>query len=284
MSRILRYDKRAYSFGESEMFKGNKIFFILCRAGVVWGLLSINLAYGWGPQGHRVVGTIAEFHLAPEKKIIAEEFNINNLADIAIWADKIRRNRKHENPWHYTNVKEGEWTYVISRDCPKRNCVIEKIKNFSSVLTNVELPLKRRKVALKYLAHFVGDVHQPLHLGNLKDRGGGKIRLTYLGKNVTLHYLWDGGMIDWKKGSLLKYAAHLYTQVQDLEKSKWLHFKVNDWADESRSLALKYAYPLENNELSKTYISKGREILDQRMVQAGIRLADLLNQLLKTEN
>ena len=130
------------------------------------------------------------------KKIIAEEFNINNLADIAIWADKIRRNRKHENPWHYTNVKEGEWTYVISRDCPKRNCVIEKIKEFSSVLTNVELPLKRRKVALKYLAHFVGDVHQPLHLGNLKDRGGGKIRLTYLGENVTLHYLWDGGLID----------------------------------------------------------------------------------------
>jgi hypothetical protein len=50
------------------MFKGNKIFFILCGAGVVWGLLSINLAYGWGPQGHRVVGTIAEFNLAPETK------------------------------------------------------------------------------------------------------------------------------------------------------------------------------------------------------------------------
>ena len=86
------------------------------------------------------------------------------------------------------------------------------------------------------------------------------------------------------KVSLFKYAAHLNAQVQDLEKSKLLHFKVNDWADESRSLALKYAYPLENNELSKTYISKGREILDQRMVQAGIRLVDLLNQLLKTEN
>ena len=91
-------------------------------------------------------------------------------------------------------------------------------------------------------------------------------------------------MNGWKKESLLKYATLLNTQVQDLEKTKWLNSKVNEWADESRSLALKYAYPLENNELSKTYISKGREILDQRMVQAGIRLADLLNQLLKTEN
>ena len=68
MSKILQYGKRAYSFGESEMFKGKKILFILCRAGVVWTLLSINLAYGWGPQVHRVVGTIAEFHLAPKQK------------------------------------------------------------------------------------------------------------------------------------------------------------------------------------------------------------------------
>ena len=87
----------------------------------------------------------------------------------------------------------------MSRDCPKGNCVVEKIKEFSAVLANVELSLKKRKVALKYLVHFVGDVHQPLHLGNRKDRGGGKIRLTYLGKNVSLHYLWDGGLIDWKK-------------------------------------------------------------------------------------
>ncbi|HIJ50142.1 MAG TPA: S1/P1 nuclease [Nitrospinae bacterium] len=219
-----------------------------------------------------------------QKKIVAEELNIKNLADIATWADKTRRNRKQETPWHYTNVKEGEWTYRVSRDCPKRNCVIEKIKEFSAVLENVKLSLKRRKVALKYLVHFVGDVHQPLHLGNRKDQSGGKIRLTYLGKSVTPHYFWDGGLIDWEKENLLKCATRLNAQLQDLDKSKWLHSKVNDWADESRSLALKYAYPLENNKLSKTYISKGREILDQRMVQAGIRLANLLNQLLKNKN
>ena len=91
-------------------------------------------------------------------------------------------------------------------------------------------------------------------------------------------------MIDWKKESLLKYAKHLNARVQDIEKSKWFHSKVNDWADESRSLAIKYAYPLENNELSKAYIYKGMVIIEQRMVQAGIRLADLLNQLLLTKN
>ena len=76
-----------------------------------------------------------------KQKIIAEEFNINNLADIANWADKIRQNRKQENPWHYTNIKEGEWVYVMSRDCPKKSCFVEKIKEFSAVLANVKLPL-----------------------------------------------------------------------------------------------------------------------------------------------
>ena len=68
------------------------------------------------------------------------------------------------------------------------SCVIEKIKEFSAVLANVKLSLKRRKIALKYLVHFFGDVYQPLYLGNRKDPGGAKIRLTYLDKNVTLHF------------------------------------------------------------------------------------------------
>jgi nuclease S1 len=70
---------------------------------------------------------------------------------------------------------------VMSRDCPKESCFIEKINEFSAVLANVKMHLKRRKIALKYLVHFVGDVYQPLHLGNRKDPGGAEIRLTYLG-------------------------------------------------------------------------------------------------------
>ena len=91
------------------------------------------------------------------------------------WADKIRRKRRQESPWHYTNVRPGEWTYEAARDCPNGNCVTEKIKEFVAVLANIENPLEKRKDALKYLVHFVGDVHQPLHLGNRKDRGGNRI-------------------------------------------------------------------------------------------------------------
>ena len=246
--------------------------------------LFANSVFSWGPQGHKVIAHIAELNLSPEtKKHIVREFNINNLADVAIWADITRKKRAYEKPWHYTNIKEGEWTYVRERDCPESNCVVEKIKTFSKRVADIHASFGERRDALKFLVHFVGDVHQPLHLGNLKDRGGGRIRLFYSGKNVSLHYLWDGGLINWNKESLVEYAARLNLRVVDTEKSEWQSAKINQWANESRSLALKYAYPLDDGNLSKEYIERGREVLNQRMVQAGIRLAGLLNQLFNSE-
>ena len=239
-----------------------------------------GLVFAWGPQSHKVIGYIAELNLSPEaKNFIAREFNINNLSDVSIWADIMKKKRKNERPWHYTNIKEGEWVYVQERDCPDSNCLVEKIKTFSKIAADTPTLFIERRDALKYLVHFVGDVHQPLHLGNLKDRGGGRIRIFYSGKNTSLHYLWDGGLIDWKKESLVEYAAHLNFRVLDSEKSEWLSPKINEWANEARSLALKYAYSLEEGKLSKKYIKRGIEILNQRMVQAGVRLAGLLNQL-----
>ena len=268
------------------MFRGKKIIWPVYRFCLVVILLTIrfDVAYGWGYQGHSVIAYVAELNLASEsKKIIVEEFNIKNLANVANWADKVRKRRKHDRPWHYSNIKENESTYVVVRDCPDKNCVTEKIKEFSSVLKNNKILFHKRKEALKYLVHFVGDIHQPLHLGNSKDRGGNKIRLDYLGRKVNLHYLWDGGLINWQKESLSKYAEHLNNKLIKTEKLEWLDTNVNDWANESRLLALEYAYSFDSEGLSKAYIVRGREILDQRMVQAGVRLADLLNQIFKTK-
>jgi hypothetical protein len=249
---------------------------------VLFVLLVANVhdSVAWGPQGHRVVGFISEIHLQPKvKKVILEKFNINSLADVATWADEIRKKRKEEKPWHYTNIAEGQWTYVAARDCPRGSCVTEQIQKFSDILGDPSVPLRQRKDALKYLVHFVGDVHQPLHLGNKKDRGGGTLRFPYKGKVVSLHYLWDGGLIDWQ-GSLLKYAARLNARVLEGEISSWNLLTVSDWANESRSMALKSAYNVEKKSLSKAYIERSREIIDLRLTQAGVRLAHLLNTIL----
>ena len=104
-----------------KMFRGKKTIWPVYRFFLVVILLTIrfDVAYGWGYQGHSVIAYVAEFNLASEsKKIIVEEFNIKNLANVASWADKVRKRRKYEGPWHYSNIKENESTYVVSRDCP----------------------------------------------------------------------------------------------------------------------------------------------------------------------
>jgi nuclease S1 len=246
-------------------------------------LLVINAPYSvaWGPQGHRVMGHIADFHLKPEvKELIAKKFNINSLADVATWADRTRKKRKEEGPWHYTNIAEGEWTYNAYRDCPDKACVTEKIQEFSEILVDHSNSSRVRKDALKYLVHFVGDVHQPLHLGNKKDRGGGTLHFIYKGRTVSLHYLWDGGMVNWGGGNLLNHAIRLNGKVTEAEIPTWNRTTVADWANESRSLALKVAYNVGGEGLSKNYLEKAREIIALRLAQAGIRLAHLLNSKL----
>jgi hypothetical protein len=82
-----------------------------------------------GPQGHRVVGFISESHLQPKvEKLILEKFNINNLADVATWVDEVRKKRKEENPWHYTNIVEEQWTFEAARDCPRGHVSPNKFK------------------------------------------------------------------------------------------------------------------------------------------------------------
>ncbi|MBC8283718.1 MAG: S1/P1 nuclease [Nitrospinae bacterium] len=259
-----------------------KRFGVLFQLWLVLLILVTNVhdSVAWGPQGHRVIGFIAESHLQPKvEKLILEKFNIKSLADVATWADEARKKRKEENPWHYTNIAEGQWTYDAARDCPSGSCVTEQIQKFSDILDDPSAPLQQRKGALKYLVHFVGDVHQPLHLGNKKDRGGGTLHFPYKGKVVSLHYLWDGGLINWQ-GSLLKYATSLNGKVLEGEISSWNLSTVADWANESRSMALKSAYNVEKGSLSKAYIERGREIIDLRLTQAGVRLAHLLNTIL----
>ena len=299
--------------------KSMSVRFQFCVA-LILLVVKVPDSAAWGPQGHRVIGFIADGHLKPEvKELIAEKFNINSLADVATWADRTRKKRKEESSWHYTNIEEGQWTYNAERDCPDRACVTEKIHEFSGILVDRSTSLRERKDALKFLVHFVGDVHQPLHLGNLKDRGGGTLRFLYKGKVASLHYLWDGGLIDWGGeppqvgvaadsnaavtqtrppkawslfpagvarsrrvggASLLKYAARLNGRVSEVEVSTWSLSTVSDWANESRSLALKEAYNVDKDDLSKAYIKRGQEIINLRLTQAGVRLAHLLNTIL----
>jgi len=246
-------------------------------------LLFTHEAGAFGPNAHRIIAHIAEGRLKPEvQRRIQSDFSINSLAGVADWADTIRKQRG-QGPWHYANVREGESTYVKDRDCPAGECVVEKIRSFRSVLEDENEPPAKRREALMYLVHLIGDVHQPLHLGNQSDRGGNRISLTYRGKMTNLHALWDGGLIRRQGRSLLQYARGLDRQVSLADAAEWSGKDIAEWANESRRLALSMAYGMlapGSGRLGKRYIATARQIIDQRLAQAGLRLAETLNQAL----
>jgi nuclease S1 len=240
--------------------------------------------WAWGPLGHRIVAEIADNHLLPIVKIkIEKNFNIKKLSDVANWADAIKKNRS-QGSWHYCNIEESKREYVRERDCHHEACVVEKLKEYARVLEERGFAGKKGQEALMYLVHFAGDVHQPLHLGNARDRGGNNIALGFKGRSTNLHALWDGGLIYLAGKNLVQYAGDLSRRVTAREADAWNLSNLAEWANESRVLALDHAYVLEGADsgtLSKRYIEKSREIIDLRLSQAGVRLAGLLNRLLK---
>lgn len=239
--------------------------------------------WAWGPLGHRIVAEIADNHLLPAVKIkIEKNFTIKKLSDVANWADVVKKKRS-QGSWHYCNIEEPEREYVRERDCPHEACVVEKLKKYARVLEERGVAGKESKEALMYLVHFVGDIHQPLHLGNARDRGGNNIFLSFKGRRTNLHALWDGGLIYLAGKNLVQYAGDLSRRITAREVDAWNFSSMTGWANESRVWALDHAYVLgvDRGTLSKRYIEKSREIIDLRLSQAGARLAGLLNRLLK---
>jgi S1/P1 Nuclease len=138
-------------------------------------------ASAWGYEAHRIIAEIAEQFLQPQTvrqvhKLLAIE-NVTTLADVSTWADEIRLQHPETGPWHYVNIPitlpSGEpATYDAVRDCLNNDCVVAKIERFERELEDKRLPERQRLEALKYIVHFVGDAHQPLHVSNNHDRGG----------------------------------------------------------------------------------------------------------------
>lgn len=247
-------------------------------------VFSVEPVAAWGPDGHRIVCEIAQIHLLPRtRKVIQQNFNIKYLALVANWAEVIKSKPRKPDLRHYTNIEEGKWTYDQTRDCPHKNCVTEKIREFERVLSNKRLFYFDRKDALKFLVHLIGDIHQPMHLGNLADRGGNEIDVLVNGETTNLHALWDNGLIDRGEESLVQYAEKLDARTTDEEIKEWTKSYVEHWSNESRELSLKYGYSLsltEDGELSNEYLARGRLIVEKQLRRAGVRLAHILNRSL----
>jgi len=192
------------------------------------------------------------------------------LAAISTWADE-HRNRTTAAR-HYINLRRGNCTYNAQRDCPNGNCVVEAINRQLAVLAS-DAPDEKRLTALKYLVHFVADVHQPLHAGYADDRGGNTIQLQVFGRGTNLHTLWDTGLIqnlDLSNEALVGKLTSVPTPVAQLDAA--------GIAGEScKIVGTPGFYP--ERKVDADYVERFTPIMQQRLLTVGARLAAMLDRL-----
>jgi nuclease S1 len=252
-------------------------------------LLPAQQAGAWGAAGHSIVAEIAQHSLKPAvlreiKELLGGEVS---LAAVSNWADTIETTRPETRNWHFVNMPVGATGYDPARDCaqkPDGDCVVDAIARFRMVLADRRASRKERVEALMFLVHLVADIHQPLHCAERNgDAGGNNLQLKWFGKHMSLHLLWDVGLIekrtyDW--GDYVRYLEREWLTGKDA--ASLADGMPADWAWESHRAAVEVAYALPDDlDLGEEYYQRSRPTLERQLAVAGLRLAWLLNDILR---
>lgn len=252
-------------------------------------LTAATPALAWGPVGHRMVAELANDELTPRARAQINDLLQGEadptLAGIANWADNLRENDpdlgKKTSRWHYVNIADHDCNYEPPRDCANGDCVTEAIRAQTAILANPRAPREQRVQALKFVVHLVGDVHQPMHAGFARDKGGNDVQTNYQGKGGNLHKVWDSGLL----ASAGVDDARLLAQVRALPKpapdrSAALPPASADWAAQSCRIVLQPGVYPAQAKLETSYYDSYRPLAEQQIRLAGARLARLLNAAL----
>ncbi len=243
-----------------------------------------EVAYGWGEKGHRIVAILADTHLtAQAREQVGKLLPAGTtLADAAVWPDREGRQITEFDRLHHVSIPDDVEGYDQERDCKARNCMVEALDWFTSIITDVKVPINVRLIALRYVAHLVGDMHQPLHAGRQEDRNGTDITVSYRGQTNNLHLFWDINVVEMAEGNPEELAEKLDESITRKQRAKWQSGEPKTWTDESFRLSRSNAYTLgESMELSDEYVATALTIVRRRLAQAGVRLGWLLNNVFK---
>jgi hypothetical protein len=264
---------------------------LLIRRGIflVFGLLVPVSALAWGEKGHRIVGELAQHQLSPAAqaevaRLLADEPE-PTLAGVSKWADEVRENDpergKRTAPWHYVNYPRNDCHFTPPRDCPNGDCAVGAINRFFLALSDRQRSDDERREALKFLVHFVGDLHQPLHNGYRDDRGGNEYQINYDGEGMDLHDVWDWAILDSRDLSARDYADWLQGQSPlPYDPSRRSDRPAVDWARESCDLVQQGDLYPRGHIIDRKYVEHQRPLAERRLRQAGARLAAMLNYAL----
>ena len=240
----------------------------------------------WGVVGHRAIGKIAESHLSQKAKTaVSLLLGSESLAMVSTYPDEIRSYEQYAYtaPWHYVNLPHG-LTYeqfsaqLIGLEKPN---IYKALLNCADDLRNPAKTKDEKVFALKFLVHLVGDLHQPMHTGRSEDSGGNGIKVKLMRKDSNLHGLWDSSLIDYTGMTYTELAANC-DQASNQSIKQWQKDDIVKWVYESYEISQNlYAEAAKNPEFDYNYYPNHADIVKQRINQAGVRLAGLLNDIYK---
>jgi hypothetical protein len=286
-----------------------------CLLGLL-GLLPVAAAHAWGDEGHEIVALIADHYLsAPVKSrveaLLAQDRSgllpETSMAVEATWADVYRDSDRPSTRTHYQQTRD--WHFVdlergapnLARACygrsalapgtpasqgPAEDCIVDKIEQFDTELSDRRTPLPERVLALQFLLHLVGDLHQPLHAADDEDQGGNRKRVDTRGwGRASLHHYWDTEFVSQLGADPHAVAAALISAITATDLQAWRRGSIEDWTRESFALGKALGYdalpsPDERGRyrLSDRYVADAVSAVRLQLSRAGIRLAMLLNR------
>jgi hypothetical protein len=316
------------------------IRFVCCRLAcllLLAPLFAVSPLFAWGCKGHQTIALLAEKHLTPEARQLLETLLKENpidpqlkrycgpfpgsaLADSATWPDDVRSTLKN-GQWHYIDIPRGTPRGALAGFCGDSGCVTQAIAEQLAILKDPHADPRKRADAARYVIHFVGDLHMPLHATTNNDEGGNCVPVRFFRRNPrehnhsfspNLHSVWDTAILERAmEGADPNEYAEFLDQSFSPQAGAWINagIHVEDWAWESHDLAESVVYgtlvptdPVEppvtvhscaddNNVgermlnqhffVGAIYQEAAAPVVEMRIAQAGIRLAMILNEALK---
>ena len=235
----------------------------------------------WGKTGHRATAEIAENHLTEKaKKAIDKLLGGYGLAFVANYADDIKSDPDYRKygPWHYVNMAPDAETYEV-KEASERGDLVQAIRKCIAALKDEKTSREQQEFYLKMLVHFVGDLHQPFHVGHAEDKGGNDIQVRWFNDGSNIHRVWDSEMIDFYQMSYTELAINTRelskSEIKSIKKGKLL-----DWVYESRTMAEDLYAGVNNGEkLGYSYMYEHMPTVLEQLQKGGIRLAKILNEI-----
>ncbi|MFP4208980.1 MAG: S1/P1 nuclease [Wenzhouxiangella sp.] len=268
-------------------------------------LLLPGPALAWSRFAHEVVGELAEADLSPPARMAVQDLlEGESLAAVGSWADQVRPDRAETAPLHYVN---GPLDVLVPLqadfDLPQGN-VYSAVLGYAEILADVEQPRAQRTEALKFLVHFLADLHQPLHSGFAEDRGANDVPVVYRGEVINLHRYWDHQIFAEVQARFdsREFAAVLGARHGDHERRAWAAIGPREWVVEARQLIFSGLYPRARRDalqqvpateipdgvagpiavLDGSYRLVWQPVAELQLARAGARLAAALNVIFES--